>query len=260
METVFKALADGSRRKVLDALFEEDGQTLQALCKTVAFTRQGLSKHLRILEEAGLIISEFQGREKKHYLNPVPLHEVTERWIAKYAHEQLVAVSALKNSLEESDMIKKEFAYETYIHASKDKVWEALTNPEFTAQYFYSTRVESSWESGAVVRYRYAGDDHVAVEGQVIESDPPNKLAITWQALYDESVAAEAPSRVTFSLDENNGQTRLRIVHDQFPEDSAIFESISEGWPWIIAGLKSLLETGKALPRFEAQEQEAAAS
>jgi len=258
METVFKALADGSRRKVLDALFDEDGQTLQALGRTVAFSRQGLSKHLRILEQAGLIVSEFRGREKRHYLNPVPLHEVTERWIAKYAREQLVAVSALKQSLEGGAMNNKQFAYETYIHAPKEKVWEALTNPEFTAQYFFSTRVESSWESGAVVRYRYVGDDHVAVEGQVIESDPPNKLAITWQALYDDSATTEAPSRVTFSLDESNGQTRLRIIHDQFPEGSVIFDSISEGWPWIIAGLKSLLETGEALPRFEPEVAEVA--
>lgn len=258
MEIVFKALADESRRKVLDALFEKDGQTLQALCRNVSFSRQGLSKHLRILEQAGLILSEFRGREKRHYLNPVPLHEVTERWIAKYAREQLVAVSALKKSLEGADMNKKEFAYETYIAAAIDKVWEAVTNAEFTAQYFYATRVDSTWEAGAAVRYRYADGDDVAVEGEVIEVDAPNKLVISWHVLYDDEAIKEAPSRVTFTLAESQGQTRLRIVHDDFPEGSVVFDSISQGWPWIIAGLKSLLETGEPLPRFEPQEAAAA--
>lgn len=254
MEIVFKALADESRRKVLDALFEEDGQTLQALCRNVSFSRQGLSKHLRVLEQAGLIISEFKGREKKHYLNPVPLHEVTERWIAKYAREQLVAVAAMKKSLEGRNMDRTEFAYETYIAAGIEQVWEALTNPEFTAQYFYATRVESTWQVGAAVRYRYADRDDVAVDGAVIEADPPNKLVISWHVLYDDEAVREAPSRVTFTLADSEGQTRLRIVHDDFPEGSVVFDNISQGWPWIIAGLKSLLETGEALPRFEPQE------
>ncbi len=257
MEAVFKALADASRRKVLDALFEEDGQTLQALCRNVAFTRQGLSKHLRVLENAGLIVTEFRGREKRHYLNPVPIREVTERWITKYATEQLTAVSALKRALEGGAMSNDTFAYQSYIRAPIERVWEALTSPEFTAQYFYATRVESTWEEGAVVTYRYADGDEIAVEGKVIEVEPPYRLVITWHALYDDAVAGESPSRVTITLTESNGQTRVRIVHDQFPENSALFDSISEGWPWIIAGLKSLLETGAALPRFDGPQQEA---
>ncbi len=139
----------------------------------------------------------------------------------------------------------------------KAKVWEALTNPAFTAQYFYATRVESTWEAGAAVKYRYAKGGDVAVEGDVIEADPPNKLAISWHALYDEAAEKEAASRVTFTLEECDGQTRLRIVHDQFPEDSVVFGSIAEGWPWIIAGLKSLLETGAALPPFGPGDAEA---
>lgn len=147
------------------------------------------------------------------------------------------------------------FVYQTYIRAPIEQVWAALTDAEFTAQYFYATRVESTWEQGAPVRYRYAEGGDVAVEGEVIESDAPRKLVISWHALYDEATKSEAPSRVSFSLDESNGQTRLRIVHDQFPQDSVLFDSISQGWPWIIAGLKSLLETGEALPRFEAPQQ-----
>lgn len=247
MEAVFRALADNSRRALLDALFDEDGQTLQALCRNVAFSRQALSKHLRILEDAGLVITEFQGREKKHYLNPVPIHEATERWIAKYGRHQLVAVSALKQSLEGEAMDNNQFAYETYINASQERVWQALTNAEFTSQYFYATHVDSTWEAGAAVNYRYASGD-IAVEGEVIEVDAPNKLVISWHVLYDEAAKAEQPSRVTFSLQDVNGQTRLRIVHDDFPANTVVLDGISEGWPWIVASLKSLLETGAALP------------
>jgi uncharacterized protein YndB with AHSA1/START domain/DNA-binding transcriptional ArsR family regulator len=256
VEAVFKALADNSRRMLLDALFDEDGQTLQALCQNVEFSRQGLSKHLRILEDAGLVITEFQGREKKHYLNPIPIHDMTERWIAKYARDQLIAVSALKQALEGDAMNKKEFAYETYINASRDRVWQALTSAEFTSKYFYATHVDSTWEKGAAVNYRYASGD-VAVEGNVIEVDPPNKLVISWHVLYDEAAKAEEPSRVTFALQDVNGQTRLRIVHDQFPENTVLLGSISEGWPWIVASLKSLLETGQALPPPGTQQKEA---
>ncbi len=257
MEAIFKALADASRRKVLDALFEQDGQTLQALCRNVDISRQGLSKHLGVLEDAGLIVTEFRGREKRHYLNPVPIHEVTERWIAKYATAQLAAVSALKHALEGGDMSNDTFAYQTYIRAPIEKVWQALTSAEFTALYFFATRVESTWEQGADVIYRYA-DGNVAVKGEVIAAAPPHELTISWHALYDDASAKEAPSRVAFTLDESDGQTRLRIVHDQFPENSVVLDSIAEGWPWIAAGLKSLLETGEALPRFDAAPQGAA--
>jgi uncharacterized protein YndB with AHSA1/START domain/DNA-binding transcriptional ArsR family regulator len=257
VDAVFKALADTSRRVVLDALFYEDGQTLQALCRNVDFSRQGLSKHLRILEGAGLVITEFQGREKKHYLNPVPVHDITERWIAKYSREQLVAVSALKQALEGEAVNNNEFAYETYIKAPQKRVWEALTNAEFTSQYFYATQVDSTWEAGAAVNYRNSSGD-VAVEGKVIEVDPPHKLVITWHVLYDETAKAEEPSRVTFSLQAVNGQTRLRILHDQFPENTVLLDRISEGWPWIVASLKSLLETGQALPPPEERQAEEA--
>ena len=102
-DLVFKALADANRRVILDRLFEQDGQSLQQLCKHVEFSRQGLSKHLAVLEVAGLVVSQFQGREKKHFLNPVPIQNVAERWLAKYSKSQLTAITALKDALEEND-------------------------------------------------------------------------------------------------------------------------------------------------------------
>jgi len=103
MDEVFKALADPHRRLILDRLYEQDGQTQQALCRDIDMSRQGLTKHLAILEAAGLVVATFEGREKLHYLNPVPIQSVADRWIDKYSSAQLTAVSALKRALEEQD-------------------------------------------------------------------------------------------------------------------------------------------------------------
>ena len=102
MDLVFKALADPTRRAILDELFDRDGQTLNELCRMVAFSRQALSKHLGILERAGLVVAYFEGREKLHYLNPVPVREIAERWVTKFADRKVAAVTALKRSLESS--------------------------------------------------------------------------------------------------------------------------------------------------------------
>lgn len=141
-----------------------------------------------------------------------------------------------------------EFVYETYIRATAEDVWNALTTAEFTSQYFHATHVESSWQPGEPVHYRYENGGDVAVEGVVIAADPPNTLVITWHVLYDDAAKQEAPSKVAFHIEAMNEQTRLRIVHNEFPEDSVVYDGIRSGWPWILAGLKSLLETGEALP------------
>ncbi|MCZ6710209.1 MAG: SRPBCC family protein [Gammaproteobacteria bacterium] len=141
---------------------------------------------------------------------------------------------------------KPQFIYETYIRASAAQVWEALTSAEFTRQYFHATSIESTWEVGATVRYLSANG--TAVEGEVLEIVPGELLSISWHVLYDEDAAKETASRVTFSIEALNDQTKLRIVHDSFPAASVVFENIAQGWPWIIASLKTLLETGDALP------------
>lgn len=100
MEQVFKALAHPSRRAVLDSLFQRDGQTLNALCACAGFTRQAMSKHLAVLEAAGLVVTDWRGRDKLHYLNAVPIQEISERWLDKYAARRAGAVTDLKNKLE----------------------------------------------------------------------------------------------------------------------------------------------------------------
>ncbi len=140
------------------------------------------------------------------------------------------------------------YVYETYIRAPAERVWQALTSAEFTSQYFHATHVDSTWEPGAPVRYDYAPGGAVAVEGEVLEAAPPHKLAITWHVLYNEDAEREPASRVTFEIETLDQQTRLRIVHDRFVEGSVVQPEISKGWPWILSSLKSLLETGEALP------------
>ena len=100
---VFRALADPSRRALLDALFRRNGQTLGELCDGMAMTRQAVTKHLALLEEANLVAVVWRGREKLHYLNPVPIHEISERWISKYERGRLSALSDLKKALEKKD-------------------------------------------------------------------------------------------------------------------------------------------------------------
>jgi len=102
MDAVFKALADRSRRKLLDKLHKSDGQTLTELCEHLDMTRQAVAKHLVLLESANLVATVWRGREKLHYLNPVPLHEIYERWINKYERHRLQALSDLKKDLEEN--------------------------------------------------------------------------------------------------------------------------------------------------------------
>ena len=138
------------------------------------------------------------------------------------------------------------FIYETYIRAPAENVWEALTSAEFTRQYFHATSIESTWTVGAPVRY--LSDNGTAVDGEVLAIVPGEMLSISWHVLYDADASQETASRVTFSIEALAEQTKLRIVHDNFPEASVVFDNISQGWPWIIASLKSLLETGSALP------------
>jgi len=107
MDAVFKALADESRRKLLDKLFQSDGQTLSELCQHLDMSRQAVTKHLGLLEKANLVATDWRGREKLHYLNPVPLHEIYERWIGKYDRPRLQALSDLKKSLEANNDTKE---------------------------------------------------------------------------------------------------------------------------------------------------------
>src|SRR5580704_1117763 len=150
MDAVFRALADPTRRILLDKLFEKDGQTLSALEGRLSMTRFGVMKHLRVLEEAHLVVTKRRGREKLHFLNPVPIRLIHDRWVSKYAEPWVSALSDLKQSLEDKAMEK---VFEIYIKTTPERLWEAITNAEMRRKYTFGVVVRSDWKSGS----RYEG-------------------------------------------------------------------------------------------------------
>jgi len=246
IDRVFKALADPTRRDVLDRLREREGQTLGELCARLAMTRQSASQHLGLLEAANLISTIRRGREKLHYLNPVPLHEIQERWIDRFERPRLRALSEIRRTAEEQQMATvPTYVYVTYIKATPEQVWHALTDADLTAAFWGHSNV-SDWQAGSTWEHvRVDGSGVVDVAGKVLESVPPERLVITFDSPEQDR---EDPSRVTFSLEPYKDIVRLTVEHENLatPEDR---DAISHGWPAVFANLKSLLETGSVLPQ-----------
>ena len=240
MDDAFKALADPTRRALLDALFTQDGQTLTALEARLPMTRFGVMKHLRVLEHAGLVITKRSGREKLHFLNPIPIRLIHDRWVSKYALPWVAALSDLKHQLEDKTMEK---LFEIYIKTTPERLWEALTNPEMRRKYTFGAVVTSDWTQGS----RYEGHGHGALifEGENLEVDPPRRLVQTFRALWGEDVKTEGTSRVTMEITQIGDSCRLLVTHDQLREDAN--NQLYGGWPMVLSGLKTLLETGEML-------------
>ncbi len=242
MDAVFRALADPSRRKLLDALFSHDGQTLGALERRLPMTRFGVMKHLRVLEEARLVVTQRRGREKLHFLNPVPIRLVHDRWVSKYAEPWAATLSDLKRNLEEGTMEK---VFEIYIKTTPERLWEAITNPEMRKKYSFGMVVQSDWKKGS----RYEGTSPKApaplLEGENLEVDPPRRLVQSFRALWGEDVKQEGTSRVTWAIEPIGDSCRLTVTHDQLREGAN--DQLYGGWPMILSGLKTLLETGQLL-------------
>jgi uncharacterized protein YndB with AHSA1/START domain/DNA-binding transcriptional ArsR family regulator len=245
MARVFKALADPTRRRLLDRLRADNGQTLGALCRDLATTRQGITQHLDVLEAAGLISTVRRGREKLHYLNPVDLHQIYERWIARFERSDLAALSDLKHRLEpESDpMDKPKLVYVTYIATTPEKVWAALTDADLTAR-FWGHRNISGWAKGDSWEHRRPDDDKVDIVGTILEVDPPHRLVHTWSAPADAGDPAKQ-SRVTFDIEPVGDVIRLTLTHQALHAEQA--QGTNKGWAIVLSSLKSLLETGRPL-------------
>jgi uncharacterized protein YndB with AHSA1/START domain len=242
MDEVFRALADPTRRTLLDELFREDGQTLTALEQRLAMTRFGVMKHLRVLEEAGLIVTRRRGREKLHFLNPVPIRLVHDRWVSKYAEPWVAGLSQLKKELEEKTMEK---VFEIYIKTTPERLWEAITNPEMRAKYSFGIRVNTDWKPGSRYEGVHTGAPGSLLEGENLEVDPPRRLVQSFRALWGDDVKAEGTSRVTWEIEPIADSCRLTVTHDQLREGAN--EQLYGGWPMILSGLKTLLETGELL-------------
>jgi uncharacterized protein YndB with AHSA1/START domain/DNA-binding transcriptional ArsR family regulator len=247
VEPIFRALSDPSRRLLLDKLFERDGQTLSELGAQLGeMTRFGVMKHLRRLEEAGLVTTRKVGREKLHYLNPVPIRLIHDRWIDKYARPWVAALGELKTDLEGRKMSGPKHVYEVYIRTTPEKLWQAITDPDFTRRYFYGTAVESSWQAGSPVVHR-GGDGAPMLEGTVLEVAAPRRLVTTFSATYNDDQVHDRPSRVTWEIVPLGETCKLTLTHDDFDGETATYHSVGTGWNPILSGLKTLLETGEPL-------------
>ncbi|MFL5778569.1 MAG: SRPBCC domain-containing protein, partial [Chloroflexota bacterium] len=246
MAAVFRALAHPDRRLLLDRLFERDGQTLGQLGLALpGMTRFGVMKHLGVLEEAGLVTTLRVGREKRHYLDPVPVRLVHDRWISKYAEPIVGSMSALKTKLEH-EMSPTDHAYSVYIKAPAERVWRAITDGEDTIRYYYGTRVVSDWMAGSPIRYDYP-DGTVAADGEVLEVDPGKRVVMTFLPRWDPEIEAEGPVRMTWQVDPgDDGTTKLTVTSALLPGSRGEREFLG-GIVFIVSGLKTVLETGEVL-------------
>jgi len=238
---VFRALADPTRRSLLDQLFRKDGQTLSALEGRLPMTRFGVMKHLKQLEEARLVVTRRRGREKLHFLNPVPIRLVHDRWVSKYTEPWAAALSGLKNRLE--DPMEKVF--EIYIRTTPERLWEAITDPEIRGKYNFGVRISSDWTPGSRFEMSHAKANGLLGEGEILEVDPPRRLVQSMVALWSDDVKREGTSRVTWEIEPIGDSCRLTVTHDQLREGAN--RELYGGWPMILSGLKTWLETGELL-------------
>jgi uncharacterized protein YndB with AHSA1/START domain/DNA-binding transcriptional ArsR family regulator len=244
MDRVFKALSDPTRRLLLDRLREANGQTLSELCEGLAMSRQATAQHLGLLQAANLVSMVRQGREKLHYLNPVPLHEIQERWIDKFERPRLRTLSALKQKAEYAMTAKPEFVYTTYVEATAEKVWETLTDPEMTAAYWGHSNI-SDWQEGSSWEHRRLDGSGIAdVVGIIVEAVPPQRLVLTWAGPDEER--PNGTSTVTFELKPFGGAVQVTVTHENL-RDEAERDQISGGWSAVLSNLKTYIETGKPL-------------
>ncbi len=250
MDAIFKALADDTRRQILDCLQQRDGQTLgdieQALADAgVEMTRFGVMKHLKVLEAASLVVSRRQGRFKFHYLNVVPLQQVIDRWIEPLTRKPMArAVLDLKSRLEESDVSvseKPDFVLETYINTTPQDLWDALLDGVMTPKFYFGTRVETDGKKGGRLDY-YKPDGGIMLGGEIIEADPPKRLEATFEPNWGEP--APPVSRYVYEIEPAGDACKLTILHFGVTPE---LEGVRDGWSRIAAGLKTLLETGEPL-------------
>jgi uncharacterized protein YndB with AHSA1/START domain/DNA-binding transcriptional ArsR family regulator len=242
MDAVFRALADPTRRSLLDELFERDGQSLSALEERLPMTRFGVMKHLKVLEEAGLVVTRKRGREKLHFLNPVPIRLVHDRWVSKYAEPWAASLSELKDTLEGEVMEK---VFEIYIKTTPERLWQAITDSELRSRYTFGVGVESDWTPGSSYEAVHPQAQMRISAGENLEVDPPRRLVQSFNALWSDEVKAAGTSRVTWEIEPVGDSCRLVVTHDQLPEGAN--PELYGGWPMILSGLKTLLETGEDL-------------
>src|ERR1700676_2517779 len=244
MDDVFRALADPTRRSLLDQLFRADGQTLRALERRLPMTRFGVMKHLKLLEEAGLVVTRRRGREKLHFLNPIPIRLIHDRWVRKYAALWAATLTNLKHRLEDNlEDRTMEKVFEIYIKTTPERLWQAITDTEMRRKYNFGAVFKSDWTPGS--RLDAFGGGKLIAEGENLEIDPPRRLVQSFRAVWGEDVKGEGTSRVTWEIEPIGDSCRLTVTHDQLREGAN--DQLYGGWPMILSGLKTWLETGELL-------------
>ena len=247
-EAAFRALADAHRRTLLDRLVERDGQALEELEAALpGMTRFGVMKHLRVLEAAGLVARRRAGRRTLHYLNPVPIRLIHDRWISKYAEPWVGGMADLKHRLEAPMTATAPLhVYEIYIRATPERIWQGLTDSDLVRRYYFGSVIESDFRAGSPIVYKQPDTGRIDITGEVVEADPPRKLVHTFTVGWDPDVH-DAPSRVTWEITPMGEACRLSVTHDGFTDENETFRQTKDGWPIILSGLKTLLETGEEL-------------
>lgn len=253
MDLIFKALSDDTRRLLLDRLRQRDGQTLTDLEASTGMTRFGVMKHLKLLEAANLVITHKAGRFKYHYLNAAPLQQLVDRWIEPMTQQPLArAALDLKAELERtipmSDVKKPDFMLETFIRATPDRVWQALTTTELSKQFMLmGGGIYGTIATNETYEYRL-DDGKVMVSGKILAAEAPSLLDMTFMMPW---MGPDAPiSRNVYKLAAVGDLTKLTILHYDLPAEQ---EGLKEAWAQIAASLKSLMETGKGL-HFEIED------
>jgi DNA-binding transcriptional ArsR family regulator/uncharacterized protein YndB with AHSA1/START domain len=260
MDDVFKALADPSRRALLDSLNARSGQTLRELSAGLDMARQSVSKHLAVLEAAGLVATVRRGREKLHYLNAAPISDIAARWISRYDQPRVEALADLKKALEGIEVEAPSFVYTTYIRTTPERLWQGLTDPAFTRRY-WQTELHTDWAKGSPVTWNNHGVLISDPESVVLEADPYRRLSYSWHGMTPEladkfgwdqefvaKLAGEPRSKVTFEIEQATQGVKLTVIHDGFEPGSTVLQMVSVGWPDVISSLKTLMETGEPLP------------
>lgn len=241
MDPVFRALADPTRRALLDALFVADGQTLVALTADHDMTRIAVAKHLDILEQAGLVVSRRSGREKRHYLNVVPIQLVHDRWVSKYAARWAAGLTALKQDMEAT----MEKVFEIYIRTTPERLWAAIVDPDVHARYHFGAGMTSAWTPGSPYELHHPASPGALADGENLVVDPPRRLVQSMRVHWSDEAEAEGTSRVTWEIEPVGDSCRLTVTHDELRDGAP--PELYGGWPMILSGLKTWLETGETL-------------
>jgi uncharacterized protein YndB with AHSA1/START domain len=241
MDDVFRALADPTRRGLLDELFHQDGQSVSALAGHFSISRIGVMKHLKRLEEVGLVVTRRHGRETLHFLNPVPIRRAHDRWMSKYTEPWAASLIELKKRLESP----LEKVFELYIKTTPERLWDAVTDPETRATFQFGNRITTTWLPGSTWELVDPRTLRIIAQGTNLEVDPPRRLVQSFVALWGEDVKSEGTSRVTWQVEPVGDSCRLVVTHDQLRDDANL--QIYRDWPLILSGLKTWLEMGEVL-------------